>query len=159
MNSRTDLLALEELLEVMLLDNENISARSVTRRQESPFRHASDITRNPERTRLLDRYKLRQAELRALKEKTDKQSKTNLNHRIARLEEEKTAMLGQRDTLIASHRAMLLAVGEMGGMSAWKRFFSSWEETQEALRRMTATPTAGLHTLPMKKHPMSSEDV
>lgn len=151
MSNAQNLTLLEELLEAMLLDNEDITARGVTRRQGSPYNHASDITRIPERRQLLDRYKARQLELRTLKEKSDKQSKTNLLRKIARLEEELLAVEGQRDTLIASHRAMLLAVGEMGGIAAWNRFYSSWQETEDALRRMGALPTAEVHDLPKKE--------
>lgn len=150
MSDRPDLVVLEKLLDTMLLDNENITARGVTRRQGSPFKHASDITRNTDRNRVLNRYKARQMELRAMMEKTDKQSKTNLARQISRLEEEKTTLEGQRDMLIASHRAMLLAVGETGGMAAWKRFFASWQETLEDLHRIKAMPSAEVHSLPAK---------
>src|SRR4051812_25064318 len=49
-------------------------------------------------------------------ERADKQSKTNLASRTAKPEDDKSTAEAERDVLIASHKAMLLAVGEMGGM-------------------------------------------
>lgn len=133
---------LETILQRMLNDNVVITARSVIRENDSPFKHASDITRQPERKALLEKYRARQSELRALMEKTDKQSRTNLQARVARLIQENEALQAERDLLIASHKAMLLAVGEMGGMAAWRRFFPVWEETRQQLTALQALPKA-----------------
>lgn len=133
---------LEAVLQRMLDDNVMITARSVVRQQNCPFKHASDITRQPERKALLYQYQARQSELRALVEKTDKQSRTNLQARVARLSQENEALKTERDLLIASHKAMLLAVGEMGGMAAWRKFFPAWEETRQRLSQLQALPSA-----------------
>ena len=133
---------LETILQRMLNDNVVITARSVIREIDSPFKHASDITRQPERKALLEKYRARQSELRALMEKTDKQSRTNLQARVARLIQENEALQADRDLLIASHKAMLLAVGEMGGMAAWRKFFPVWEETRQQLTALQALPKA-----------------
>lgn len=133
---------LETVLQRMLNDNVVISARSVIREQDCPFKHASDITRQPERKALLDQYQARQSELRALVEKTDKQSRTNLQARVARLTQENSTLKAERDLLIASHKAMLLAVGEMGGMAAWRKFFPAWEEIRQQLAALQALPNA-----------------
>lgn len=143
---------LEAVLQRMLNDNVVITARSVIREQDCPFKHASDITRQPERKVLLDQYQARQSELHALVEKTDKQSRTNLQARVARLTQENEALKAERDLLIASHKAMLLAVGEMGGMAAWRKFFPTWEETRQQLTELQALPNAKiLPTLTSKK--------
>jgi len=146
----SQLQVLEEILEAMLLDDAEVTARGVARRAGSPFRHPSDITRVAERKRLLDSYREQQAKLRAVKERTDKQSRTNLALRIAKLEDDKSTAEAERDVLIASHKAMLLAVGEMGGMAAWKRFFTAWEATRESLSRMGALPPTDVQPLPSK---------
>lgn len=135
---------LAAILQRMLNDNIDISARSVIRETDSPFKHASDVTRQPERKALLDQYQARQRELRALMEKTDKQSRTNLQAKVARLIQENDALKGERDLLVASHKAMLLAVGEMGGMAAWRKFFPAWEQTKEQLVKLQALPNAEL---------------
>ncbi|MNJ74565.1 hypothetical protein D3C77_715160 [compost metagenome] len=75
-------------------------------------------------------------------EKTDKQSRTHLQAKVARLTQENDVLKGERDLLVASHKAMLLAVGEMGGMTAWRKFFPVWEETREQLRQLQALPNA-----------------
>lgn len=133
---------LETILQRMLNENTAISARSVVREQDCPFKHASDITRQPGRKELLTQYQSRQAELRALIEKTDDQSRTNLQARVARLTRENEALKAERDLLIASHKAMLLAVGELGGMAAWRKFFPAWEETRKTLSQLQALPNA-----------------
>lgn len=133
---------LETILQRMLNDNVIITARSVVREHDCPFKHASDITRQCERKALLNQYQARQSELRALVEKTDKQSRTNLQARVARLTQENEALQAERDLLIASHKAMLLAVGEMGGMAAWRKFFPVWEETRQQLAALQALPCA-----------------
>ena len=46
--------------------------------------------------------------------------------KIAELEE-------QNALLIASHQAMIMAVGELGGMRAWRRFFEDYQATVEQL--------------------------
>lgn len=135
-------LRLDEILQRMLNENINISARSVTREIDSPFKHASDVTRQPERKALLDQYQTRQRELRALMEKTEKQPRTYLQAKVARLTQENYALKGERDLLVASHKAMLLAVGEMGGISAWRKFFTVWDETREQLIQLQALPNA-----------------
>ncbi|MDR6924375.1 hypothetical protein [Pseudomonas sp. BE134] len=144
---------LDAILQRMLNDNIDISARSVIRETDCPFKHASDVTRQPERKALLDRYKTRQRELRNLMEKTDKQSRTHLQAKVARLTQENDVLKGERDLLVASHKAMLLAVGEMGGMTAWRKFFPVWEETREQLRQLQALPNAEVFSTPSHGKP------
>lgn len=133
---------LETILQRMINNNVVITARSVIREQDCPFKHASDITRQPERKALLNQYQARQSELRALVEQTDKLSRTNLQAQVARLTQQNESLKAERDLLIASHKAMLLAVGEMGGMSAWRKFFPAWEDTRQRLSQMQALPSA-----------------
>src|SRR5690606_14710698 len=104
------------LLEEMLQEDVSITARGVVRRATSPFKHASDITRIPARRELLRKFKEKQGVERGLKERASKQSRANLVRRVARLEAEVETLRAARDLLIVSHKAMLLAVGETGGM-------------------------------------------
>lgn len=130
------------ILQRMLNDNIAISARAVIREKGCPFKHASDITRQPERKRLLNQYQERQSELRSLMEKADKHSRTNLQAQAARLKQENANLKAERDLLIASHKAMLLAVGELGGMVAWRKFFANWDQTRQRLSELQALPSA-----------------
>ncbi len=74
--------------------------------------------------------------------RADKTSRANLSARLAALEEQVREIAGQRDLLIASHRAMILAIGEVGGAKAWLRFFKGYEGVLGRLRVMEALPTA-----------------
>jgi hypothetical protein len=142
------LVQLEDVLTTMLEANINISATGAVKHALSPYKHASDITRNPARAGLLKKYTDKQAELRRVMEQADKLSRTNLIRKIADLENKNAQLQTQRDILIASHKAMLLAVGEMGGMAAWHRFFAPWQETIDALKAMEAMPNATVLPLP-----------
>ena len=42
--------------------------------------------------------------------------------------------------LIASHRAMVMAVGELGGMRAWRRFFEAHQASLQKLDELGAIP-------------------
>lgn len=42
--------------------------------------------------------------------------------------------------LVASHRAMIIAVGELGGMRAWQRFFALYSSGTERLTDLGALP-------------------
>lgn len=145
-----DLALMEERLEAMLRANLDITARGVVREMPETFRHASDITRRPKRRKLLERFQDRQAELRRVIEQADKRSKTNLSHDLSRKNLEIAALHAQRDALIASHRAMIMAIGEMGGMAAWRRFFKQYEGVIEELRRLGALPEAQVVPLPTR---------
>jgi len=141
MTHSTKLALLEQTLESMLLDDERISARGLARRLKPALNHATDITRQPQRRALLEKYQARQTELRTVMAKADKQSKANLSARIACKDGEIAALTRQRDILIASHKAMILAVGEMGGMNAWRRFFERYQGVVDEMRRLGAMPT------------------
>lgn len=55
------------------------------------------------------------------------------NLRVKELEQENAL-------LIASHRAMIMAVGEMGGMRAYRRFFETHQEALAKLQEIKAIP-------------------
>lgn len=139
---------LSEALEAMLLDNEDISARGAVRRLDGIFKYPTDVTRHAERRGLLEKYRRRQAELRAVMEKANKQSKSSLSAAIERKDREIEALTRQRDLLIASHRAMILAVSEMRGMKAWQRFFEQYQAMVDELREIGAMPTADVSLFP-----------
>lgn len=148
MTSDRGLEVFKEALEAMLCENTNVTATAAAHHPLSPYKHASDITRNPARAALLKQYAERQTELRRVMERANKQSKTNLTVKITNLEYKNAQLQAQRDLLIASHKAMILAVGEMGGMAAWQRFFDPWQEAITSLRDMGAMPNADVLPLP-----------
>lgn len=126
-------------LDAMLQENETITARAVARRLEG-VDHASSLTRDPWRNAKLTEWQTRQAELRRMIERTDKRSKSNL---AAALEQKDARIreLEERVALLtASHRAMIHAVGEMGGMRAWSRFFDDYRAVLDCLHEIGAMP-------------------
>jgi hypothetical protein len=136
-----DIAKLRAVLEQMLLSNITITARAVTRELGTPFKNASDITRHERRRAVLEEFQRRQRTIRELAEDVDKESVTNLRLKVARLEEACATLQRSRDLLVASHKAMLLAVGEMGGMRAWVKFFPHWDQVRLSLHAMGAIPT------------------
>ena len=147
MSAADDIVKLRIALEQMLLSNVTITARAVTRESGAPYKNASDITRHAQRRALLEEFQQRQRTIRQLAEDIDKESVTNLRLKVARLEESCVALQQSRDLLIASHKAMLLAVGEMGGMRAWVRFFPQWDQVRRSLHEMGALPNAQVEFL------------
>lgn len=157
MNSPDDKMTkLIAALDAMLKDDEDISARGAVRRLAGTFKHASDITRHAERRHELETYQGRQTVLRSLMEKTNKQSKTNLTQAIERKNREIEVVVRQRDILIASHKAMILAVSEMGGRKAWLRFFERYQGCIEELMALGAMPSASVRVFP---HPHMAPEV
>ena len=153
MRDPVQILALiEEKLEALLLDDENITARSVVRRMDGVLKHASDITRNADRRGLLERYQIKQADLRSVMERTGKASKRNTAIELAQKDARIEELSRDRDLLVASLRAAILAVGEMGGMGAWLRFYKAHEDALERLRTLGAMPSAHVSALLGKRN-------
>lgn len=129
------------VLEKMLETNETITARAVASRLEgSGLGHASSITRDGWRNNLLNQYKSRQDDLRNLMERADHSSKTNLIVRLEKANARIAELEAKVDLLTASHRAMIHAVGEVGGMRAWSRFFDGYKEILDRLHQIDAMP-------------------
>ncbi|ARU16831.1 hypothetical protein [Croceicoccus marinus] len=139
-NSARTLQILEETLEVMVLENEKITARAVIARMDGVLKHPSDITRNAERGRLFNKYKDRQERVRALLKSRNGRSAQSLSTEIARLSAEVEVLRSERSLLIASHRVAILAVGELGGASAWLKFFKGYNSAVEHLQEIGAIP-------------------
>lgn len=66
------------------------------------------------------------------------------NAEIAQLQADK-------ELLIASHRAMILAVAEMGGFPTWRRFFDRYQATIDQLENMRSLPDANLISLSSRR--------
>lgn len=135
------------ILDAMLQENETITARAVARRLEG-VDHASSITRDPWRNARLGQWQARQTELRRMIERTDKSSKSNLAAALERKDARIRELEERVALLTASHRAMIHAIGEMGGMRAWSRFFDDYGAVLEHLRDLGAMPTATVAPFP-----------
>ncbi|MBZ9892948.1 hypothetical protein LB545_01235 [Mesorhizobium sp. BR1-1-6] len=123
-----------------LIDHDlDVTARAVARRVDVA---PSTITRDDDRMKAVEDGIREQARLRAIVAR-DKSSREEL---LARLEREKKTVAKlerQVAILTASHRAMLMAVGEIGGVAAWRKFFAKHEEIRQELIALNACQTYG----------------
>ncbi|WP_407112180.1 hypothetical protein [Bradyrhizobium sp. LMG 9283] len=133
---------LEEALEAMLVDDETITARAVIRRMGGVLKHATDITRAEDRKALVANYAQRQEAIRAAVERSTKLSRSELERQLTLKNAEIERLRGEKELLIASHRAMILSTAEMGGFSTWKKFFEKYQAAIDALDGMGALPKA-----------------
>lgn len=136
MTDRVD--ELGRILERMLTENQPITARAVVRASAGLFRHASDVTRHPRRRKLLEEFAARQTLILKAIESSSRKSKSALEKALARKQQQIDELVAQRDLLIASHRAAILAVTELGGYPVWKRFFGAYEDVATSLVKMGA---------------------
>lgn len=131
--------SIQQACQDLIDSDQEVTAREIARRVDvSP----SSITRDPIRKELIENAQSKQSELRVWRKRQAKQSRdrdaeslTEKDLRIAELER-------HIDLLTASHKAMVLAIGEFGGMAGWQRFFPHWQQVEELLRDMGAMPSA-----------------
>lgn len=138
------------ILEKMLESDEDITARAVARVHPS-IKAASTITRSEKRRKLLAIFQARQDEYRLWRNRAGKQSSASTassleqrEHRVKELEE-------SVQTLIASHVAMLRAVGELGGFSKWAKFYEQYQQVRDHLAKLGAMPEAAIYERDKKK--------
>lgn len=130
---------MQVVLETLLADDQDITARAVARLHPS-ISAASSITRSEARSALLAKYQKRQHEFRVWRGRVGKQSAGNTaaalakkDHRIAELE-------ASVQVLTSSHVALLRVVGAMGGFSRWAEFFQKHQEVRLKLTDLGAMP-------------------
>lgn len=131
----------------MLERHETMTARSVARK--AGIGAASSITRDLLRISILAEFQREQDRLEEWARRAKKVSAKALEAKLAAVEA-KVAERGRLvQVLVASHRAMLLAVDELGGTRAWLRFFSTFKGgvTADALAAIGAIPE-GIRLLP-----------
>ncbi|WP_230015863.1 hypothetical protein [Pseudomonas chlororaphis] len=122
-----------QALESMLEQDTDITHRAVVRAIEG-LSAPSSITRDNYRRSLVEFYQATQAERRQWVKRVQKVSQTNVVAQLAAKDHRIEELERQIAILTASHKAMILAVGEMGGMTAWRRFFEGYEHAWDAVR-------------------------
>lgn len=132
---------LTQILDDLLQRNEDITARAVARLHPH-IGHASTITRNAYRSDLLTRYQDKQEELRNHLSRLGKRSKESTAADLASKDQRIAELEWQVDLLRSSHLAMIRAVGELGGMSKWLRFFENYKDARDQLYQLNAMPVA-----------------
>lgn len=121
-----------EILEGLLERNEDITARAVARLHPA-IGHASTITRSPARSALVGQFQTKQQEIRKHLGRQTKRSKESIAAELATKDQRIAELEKQVDILRASHLAMIRAVGEMGGMSKWMKFYENFKEIRNQL--------------------------
>lgn len=132
------------VLEKMLLEDENISTRNIIARLPKLFRHPTDITRPPAIRELYIEAKERQKNIRLAAAKL-KDSKNTLAAKIETQAQKIASLEADLQLLVASHKAMYAAVGEIGALKAWLAFFERHQDSLDALTRLKAVPTRSSH--------------
>lgn len=122
-----------QALESMLEQDTDITHRAVVRAIEG-LSAPSSITRDNYRRSLVEFYQATQAERRQWVKRVQKVSQANVVAQLAAKDRRIEELERQIAILTASHKAMILAVGEMGGMTAWRRFFEGYEHAWDAVR-------------------------
>lgn len=121
-------------LERMLENDEDIGHRAVIRAVPE-ISAVSSITRDDFRRELVEYYRALQSERRQWTNRAKKTSQDNLTSQLTAKDLRISELERQVAILTASHKALLLAVGETGGVAAWKRFFENHQEILDTLDR------------------------
>jgi len=139
---------MKSICDQLIENNETISARKVSRLLEI---QTTSLTRDPLRLEILNDAKNKQEKLREWLKRQPKQSRKKDAESLAARDLKIENLEEQKQFLIASHKAMIMAVGEIGGMAAWKRFFDGYQEVLDGLESMGAMPEAEVITLEDKQ--------
>lgn len=128
------------ILEHMLSNEEDIGHRAVIRAVPE-LSAVSSITRDEYRRELVEYYKALQAERKQWAKRAQKTSQDKLTVQLAAKDLRISELEKQVSILTASHKALLLAVGESGGIAAWRRFFDNHQGVLDDLegRRSSST--------------------
>lgn len=137
---------MREILETLLADDEDITARAVARLHPS-IKAASSITRSDSRSRLLAEYQQRQSEYRRWRGRVAKRSGADTAASLADKDIRIAELEATVQLLTASHLAMLRAVGELGGFSKWAKFYEQYREARDKLTELGAVPAATVSPL------------
>lgn len=131
--------AMKEILESLLRDDVEITARAVARLHPR-LSAASSITRSESRKAILTQYQSRQQEYRKWRSRAGKKSTSDLADALAIREQRIAELESHVQTLTTSHVALLRAVGALGGFSKWAQFFQDYKQVRETLGELKAIP-------------------
>ncbi len=131
---------LERVLEGMLLADENITFRNVSRHSAGRFPFPSSLTRRADLRGAVERVIARQSEARQLAGKLAKSSPAQTAARLAAAEARIAELSCQNTLLVAGLRGAILAIGRMGGMRAWKEYFPAYSAAFKELTKLGAVP-------------------
>jgi hypothetical protein len=133
--------AMSRILSELIENDDNVTARAVARLHPT-IRHASTITRSPERSAMLAQAQVKQEQLREWKKRTQRRSQAKTLQALVQKDERIAQLQMQVEVLRASHIAMIRAVGELGGTAKWVKLFDGFSKAREELRTVGAMPNA-----------------
>lgn len=123
-------------------------AGSVARKHPG-IKHASSITRNPDRSDLLARYQERQNQFREWQQRMPKRSRDQLAAQLAQKDVRIAELEHRIEVLRISHLAMIRAVGELGGISKWLKLYADFREVRNELSKLSVMPQADVKQFPL----------
>lgn len=136
--------AMVTILEQLLADDTDITARAVARRHPK-LAAASSITRSSARMALLSKYQEQQAAYRRWGGRVGRMSKTEQSAMFAAKDARIAELEAAVQLLTASHVAILRAVGELGGFSKWAKFYENYSSVRDQLSSLGALPASSVH--------------
>lgn len=122
----------------MLERGDRISARGALKHLQD-VRSPSSLTRDPVRRAMVEEFRQRQAEGLAWTRRARKEPVARLDALLAERDRTIAELQHQVQLLVASHRALVHAVGELGGLPAWKKAFEQYEHCLDDLTRLNAS--------------------
>ncbi|AVJ28149.1 hypothetical protein [Achromobacter spanius] len=131
---------MREILDALLADDRDISARAVARLHPS-IKAASSFTRNTSRSQMLAEYQQRQSEYRRWRGRVAKRSGADTAASLADKDIRIAELQATVQLLTASHLAMLRVVGELGGFSKWAKFYEHYRDARDKLGDLGALPS------------------
>ncbi|WP_175828804.1 hypothetical protein [Burkholderia cepacia] len=141
---------MREILDMLLADDKDITARAVARLHPS-IKAASSITRSKVRSKLLSEYQQRQSEYRRWRGRVAKRSGADTAMSLADKDIRIAELEATVQLLTASHLAMLRAVGELGGFSKWAKFYEEYRDARDKLVGIGAISSATVDSLTAEK--------
>lgn len=139
---------LTKILDELLSDDQNITAREVVRRH-STLSSASAVTRHPMRREILETYQQRQIELRLWKSRMGKNSKEDTATKLATQQAHIVALENTVNILTTGHVSLIAAVAQLGGMGKLAKFYANFREIRNSLFDGGAIPHESQITLPV----------
>jgi hypothetical protein len=130
---------LTKILNELLDDDQNITAREVARRH-STLSSASTVTRHPMRRQILETYQQRQIELRLWESRVGKNSQLKMTTKLATQQVQIVALENTVNILTAGHVTLIAAVAQLGGMGKLAKFYEDFREIRNGLFESGALP-------------------
>ena len=131
------------LLEALLTEDVDVTAREVARRHSS-LKNASAFTRSESRTQLIRAAQQRQTEVRRAAQKLV--STTAGTDELALRTSEVKQLRRQVRTLVAAHAGLIRAVQLAGGMAALSRFWKEYKAVADEVHASGAMVSSGTVT-------------